>query len=368
VVALLLGGAGFGQRADVTAIEGAWGVDGRTLLELKADRAGAVTGTAYFRGNPPAVLPIMAGTFVAATRALTLAGNATVPGASAPLAWTIEGTLDGDSLSVTYTFGASKGAMLLQRLPTQAASNAGTAGAPGTVLVTGSSRGLGLEFVRQYAAAGWNVIATARDPGNAAELRALADANRRVVVETLDLLDRTSIAALAAKYRGRPIDVVLNNGGLLGEMKGQQLGALDYEEFERVMAVNVFGALAVAEAFQEHVAASREKKIVSLTSRSGIISLPGARGPYFYRASKAALNMTTRVLADDLRAKGIIVALVSPPPTDTDMLRALIGPEGAARQARPEVAVAGLVKVIASLTPEHSGAAPIYFDGSVLPW
>ena len=102
--------------------------------------------------------------------------------------------------------------------------------------------------------------------------------------------------------------------------------------------------------------------------RSGIISLPGSRGPYFYRASKTALNMVMRVLADDLRSKGVIVALVSPPPTDTEMLRTLIGPQGAAQQARPEASVTGMIKVIAGLSAAQSGGPPIYFDGTTLPW
>src|ERR1041384_6451669 len=88
---------------------------------------------------------------------------------------------------------------------------------PPTVLITGSNRGLGLEFTKQYAAAGWNVVATARDTAGAKELRELAARNPRVTLEKLDLLDRASIKALAAKYRGRPIDVLLNNGGLLGD-------------------------------------------------------------------------------------------------------------------------------------------------------
>ena len=138
--------------------------------------------------------------------------------------------------------------------------------------------------------------------------------------------------------------MLLNNAGVLGELKAQALGSLDYAEFEEVMAVNVYAPLAVAEAFREHVAASNHKKIVSLTSRSGIISQPGSRGPYFYRASKVALNMVTRVLADDLRSRGVVAAVVSPPPTETDMLRALIGPENAARQAKPSDVVAGLTK------------------------
>ena len=134
------------------------------------------------------------------------------------------------------------------------------------------------------------------------------------------------------------------------------------------MATNVFGALATAEAFLDHVAASRQKKIVSLTSRSGIISQPGRRGPSFYRASKVALNMVMRVLADDLRERQVIVALVSPPPTETDMLRELIGPENAARQAKPADVISGLIKVIDGLTMENSGGQPVYFDGTLLPW
>jgi NAD(P)-dependent dehydrogenase (short-subunit alcohol dehydrogenase family) len=240
--------------------------------------------------------------------------------------------------------------------------------ASGTVLITGSNRGLGLEFVKQYAARGWKVIATARDPGPATELRAIAAKNRNVTIDKLDVEDVPAIKALAAKYKGTPIDVLINNAGVLGDMPKQALGSLDKKEFDEVMDVNVFGALAIADAFLDHVAASGQKKIVSLTSRSGIISQPGRRGPSYYRASKVALNMVMKVLADDVRDRGVIVALVSPPPTETDMLKQLIGPEGAARQAKAPDAIAGLVKVIDGLTIEHSGGPPIYFDGTLLPW
>ena len=242
------------------------------------------------------------------------------------------------------------------------------AAASGTVLITGSNRGLGLEFTKQYAARGWKVIATARNPETATELRAIATKSRNVTIDTLDVEDVSSIRALAAKYKGTPIDVLINNAGVLGDMPKQAVGSFDKKEFDEVMDVNVFGALATADAFLDHVAASGQKKIVSLTSRSGIISQPGRRGPSYYRASKAALNMVMKVLADDVRDRGVIVALVSPPPTDTDMLKQLIGPENASFQAKVPDAIGGLIKVIDGLKMENSGGPPVYFDGTLLPW
>ena len=242
------------------------------------------------------------------------------------------------------------------------------AAASGTVLITGSNRGLGLEFTKQYAARGWKVIATARNPETATELRAIATKSRNVTIDTLDVEDVSSIRALAAKYKGTPIDVLINNAGVLGDMPKQAVGSFDKKEFDEVMDVNVFGALATADAFLDHVAASGQKKIVSLTSRSGIISQPGRRGPSYYRASKAALNMVMKVLADDVRDRGVIVALVSPPPTDTDMLKQLIGPENAAFQAKVPETIGGLIKVIDGLKMENSGGPPVYFDGTLLPW
>ncbi|MSO73468.1 MAG: SDR family oxidoreductase [Rhodospirillaceae bacterium] len=190
-----------------------------------------------------------------------------------------------------------------------------------TVLVTGSNRGIGLEFARQYAAAGWTVIATTRNPAEAKDLNALAAKNKSVTVEKLDLLDLPGIKALAAKYKGKPIDLLINNAGLLGDAPGQTLGTFDRKSFDAVFGTNVFGTLSVTEAFKDNVVASQQKKIVSLTSIAGSVTVAGAakNNPYWYRASKAAMHMGMRAVAADLKDKGVIVGIIGPGSVDTEM-------------------------------------------------
>src|SRR5579863_2748341 len=115
--------------------------------------------------------------------------------------------------------------------------------AAATVLVTGSDRGLGLEFVGQYAARGDLVIATCRHPDKAAQLRELAGERKNVAVETLDVSDDSSIRALAEKYRGKPIDILINNAGVLGAHDDQALGTFSRKGFADVMDVNAYAPL-----------------------------------------------------------------------------------------------------------------------------
>ncbi len=358
VLAVALVASAAGQTE--SAISGRWALNGRTLLDLDADDEGIVSGTAFFNtGSNVVSLPIRSGRFEASSGTVQLQGEVTLPGGEAPTSWVIRGTLAEPTLNVEYTMGVAQGTLALVRLPPQEAPSDA-----GTVLITGANRGLGLEFARQYAARGWTVVATARNPGDATELRELAAASGRVTIERLDVLDRAAIAALAARYAGTPIDLLINNAGIGGDPALQSLGSFDYALFEEAMAVNVYGPLAIAEAFLTNVAASRHKKIVAITSGWGVFSLPRPPGPYFYRASKAALNMAMHALATDLRDERIVVGLVAPGAADTALRRQLQGNTPAPTAAE---SVTAMIKVIDGLTLDNS-AQPINFDGNVLPW
>ena len=194
-----------------------------------------------------------------------------------------------------------------------------------TVLITGSSRGIGLEFAKRYAEQGWDVIATARSPEDDEHLQALAAAHKNVRLETLDVTDHAGIDALAEKLRGTAIDVLINNAGISGGRNTQEFGAIDYSVFNDVMHINVLGPLKVTEAFLGHVAASEQKKIINISSSEGRHSLVrGSRQP-FYRASKSALNMVMQNVAIHPRVQetGVIIGILTPGFVDTDFTAGL---------------------------------------------
>jgi NAD(P)-dependent dehydrogenase (short-subunit alcohol dehydrogenase family) len=241
-----------------------------------------------------------------------------------------------------------------------------------TVLITGSDRGLGLEFVRQYAARGDTVIATCRHPERAAELQALAGANKGVVVEKLDVSDDADIKSLAARHQGRPIDILINNAGVLGAHEEQTLGTFSRKGFHEVMDVNSFGPLAVSEALRENVIASTRKKIIAITSGAGSITLAGgkARRPYYYQMSKAALDMGMRSLGADLKSQGVVVALVAPGGVHTEMNAAFRSDynSGTSPPAKPAQAIAKVMAVIDRLDQTKAEQGINLPDGTIIPW
>jgi NAD(P)-dependent dehydrogenase (short-subunit alcohol dehydrogenase family) len=232
-----------------------------------------------------------------------------------------------------------------------------------TTLVTGANRGLGLEFARQYAREGWQVIAGCRDPDRAAELQAVARQMGKVDIQSLNVVDGGSIAALARRLAGQPIDLLINNAGL-GQRGGDQLGEIDYEAWLEVLSTNSLGPVRVTEALIENVAASGQKRVITISSGLGSLTLTaqgiGFGAAYQYRTSKAAVDMAMLVMAQQVKARGITVVLFSPGWVRTDM-------GGPNAQLSPEESISSMQRVIDGLTLEDSGRF-LSYDGSEIAW
>ncbi len=252
-----------------------------------------------------------------------------------------------------------------------------------TVFITGSNRGIGLEFVRQYAARGWRVIATCRNPETASELRAIAADYDNVTIDRLDITEHDDVDALAEKYADMPIDVLLNNAALLGSRGNQALGSMDFDLFADILAVNTMGTLKVTEAFKPHVAASGRKRIITLGSAAGSIQMINPPPDFYaYRASKAALHLLMKNVALDVADEGILVGLINPGLVDTRGF-ADIGPDdpvpedfkqvvkllrsGALTLSTPEESVGKMMVLIDNLSAEQSGVF-LSADGQKMPW
>lgn len=224
-----------------------------------------------------------------------------------------------------------------------------------TVLITGANRGIGLELARQYAAAGWDVIGCCRSPQEAGELKGLKG---KVEVKALDVGDAASIQKLAAQLKGRAIDVLLNNAGILGRRIG--FGHAESDEFLELQRVNALAPLLMAEAFIDHVAGSTQKKITAITSGLASITNVNDAASYAYRASKASLNMVMRKLAHDLKGRGVLAAAISPGWVQTDM-------GGSDAALKVEDSAAGIIKVIAGLDADKTGGF-FGYSGDTIPW
>ena len=259
----------------------------------------------------------------------------------------------------------------------EAGGAASAVGAAPVALVTGSDRGLGLAVTQELVARGWHVIATCRTPDTATELKAFAAVHPGVMVEKLDVADDAAIDALSAKLRGQPIDALINNAGIVGEIAARGSGTLDPDEFQRVLRVNTYAPLRLARAFLPQITASSQKKIISVSS--GIGSLTQApqfmqyAPAYFYAISKAGLNMEMRMLATELKSRGVLVGLVTPGMVDTAMqtqyrsASAAAGTPITAPVLTPAQSARDLVGYIVGLNAERSGRV-FSHTGAELPW
>ena len=224
---------------------------------------------------------------------------------------------------------------------------------PKSVLITGANRGLGLEFARQYAEAGWMVIATARRPESATELNAIG-----VRVMQLDVADAKSVAALANDLDGASIDLLINNAGIFP--RAATLTETDFDDVLRTYEVNTIGPMRVTRALLPNLREGSGKTIVSITSGLGSIENNKSGRFYGYRESKAALNMFTRSLATELRDEGFTCVVLSPGWVQTDM-------GGPNANLTPEESITGMRAVIAKVTVAETGTYWNY-DGDQVPW
>ena len=219
-----------------------------------------------------------------------------------------------------------------------------------TFLVTGSNRGIGLEYCRQLQARGDQVIAVCRTPSP--ELEAL-----RVRLEAgIELTAEADLDVLVQRLAGQPLDGVVLNAGIL---EGNRLENLDSDSLRRQFEVNALAPLRFVAALLPNLKPG--SKLALMTSRMGSIDDNSSGSSYGYRMSKVALNMAGRSLAIDLRSRGIAVALLHPGLVRTRMVN--FNPQGIS----PEEAVRGLLARIDALSLKTSGGF-WHANGEVLPW
>ena len=236
------------------------------------------------------------------------------------------------------------------------------------VVVTGAGRGLGLSLATRFAQLGHRVGATVRSPDAADELRSVAaQFPGAIEIAGLDLADTDSIASAVTELAGRlgGIDVVINSAGvnsksLPGASPTISIETMEADPMVEMMRINTAAPLLVVRAALPRLRRSAHPRVVNISSWLGSIDGAGS-GNYAYAASKAALNMSTRLLANELQADGIIAVAVNP-----GWIRTSMG--GSRAEMSAEQSAAGIASLTESLTQqEHSGRF-LQWDGTEHPW
>ena len=228
-----------------------------------------------------------------------------------------------------------------------------------TVLITGANRGIGLELSKQYLQAGDRVLAYCRHPADAADLNTAAAASGgKLTVHAMDVGDGASITAGAKAADGAPVDILINNAGILGGTN-QALEDIDFDSWMEAFRVMTIGPFRVVQALLPNLRAAGGAKIMTVTSQLAASTWPFG-GTYAYSSAKAGVNKVMQILAKDLKGDNIIAGMIHPGWVKTDM-----GGPGA--DITPAESASGIRKVIADLRAEDSGKF-YKWNGDIHPW
>ncbi len=214
-----------------------------------------------------------------------------------------------------------------------------------TVLITGTNKGVGLELTKRYAGRGDTVLACCRNPDQAIDLSAVGGPTE---IHRLAVGEDESVEQLAASLAGRPIDLLINNAGMVGpELAEQTALRMDFDGWAETFNVNTLGPVRLMQALMANLKAANAGKVMTVTSQMGALSLDIAHA-HAYCASKAAVNKFMRLAALDLKKEGVAVGLVHPGWVKTDM-------GGANADITPQESAAGVVAVCDQLSLDNTG-------------
>ncbi len=228
-----------------------------------------------------------------------------------------------------------------------------------TVLITGTNRGIGLEFVKQFLAREDTVLATCRDMGSATELRQLKNDTRKLHIFELDVSSQKSMEDLTLQLAGHAIDIFINNAGVYGP-RDSTFGKVSANEWAKVLQVNAKAPMILTQLLIDNLRDGSDKKLIYITSKMGSIDDNKGGGSYVYRSSKAALNAVVKSISVDLRDSGFSVAVLHPGWVQTDM-------GGPNALIDVTTSVSKMIDVIDNLNFHNSGSF-FNYDGGIIPW
>jgi NAD(P)-dependent dehydrogenase (short-subunit alcohol dehydrogenase family) len=225
-----------------------------------------------------------------------------------------------------------------------------------SILITGANRGIGFEFVRQYATEEARIFATCREPEKAKKLNEIAAASSgRVTVHKLDVTSGPDLALLARELHDEPIDILINNAGLKGDL--HSFSPASNEMWEEVFRTNTIAPFRVTRALRPNLDKGTRKLVLSISSGRG--SHLRHRGDGIaYCSAKAALNSAMYGLSVQWKADGYTIVMIAPGPVQTDM-----NPDA---RLTAEFSIGAMRKVIAGLTTADNGRYLDYENRDVL--